>query len=289
MNKLNILCIGGDARFIYMCSYLSMKYNVYAYGTQEATDGTVTICSPKEMPVKADVLVLPMLNCISEENGSLLLPCRDGNIGIGEIIPYLNNGAIIAGGLVSEKAASFFHNVGYEVTDYFKRRELVVKNCIPTAEGALMIAMRERNETVYGSTVLITGFGNVAKAAAKLFSACGAEVTCAVRRKDAAAEAECAGYRSADISDPKVYADGNGIIINTVPALVINAGILEKLNISTLLIDLASKPGGIDFAAAEKLGIKCFHALALPGKVAPVTAGRYIAETVENIISERRG
>ncbi|MFR2331473.1 MAG: hypothetical protein ACLS63_00345 [Flavonifractor plautii] len=53
-----------------------------------------------------------------------------------------------------------------------------------------------------------------------------------------------------------------------------------------LVIDLASKPGGVDFDAAARLGVKAFWALSLPGKVAPVTAGKSIKTTIYNILTE---
>lgn len=56
--------------------------------------------------------------------------------------------------------------------------------------------------------------------------------------------------------------------------------------VRALVIDLASRPGGVDFAAAAELGVRCVWALSLPGKVAPVTAGRYIMDTVYHIMEE---
>lgn len=50
---------------------------------------------------------------------------------------------------------------------------------------------------------------------------------------------------------------------------------------------VAPKPCGADFEAASKCGIKVIWALSLPAKTAPVTAGKIVAETVENILSER--
>ena len=52
---------------------------------------------------------------------------------------------------------------------------------------------------------------------------------------------------------------------------------LENMAKHTVIIDLASPPGGTDFALATEMGIKTIHALGLPGKVAPVTAGRILA------------
>ena len=74
------------------------------------------------------------------------------------------------------------------------------------------------------------------------------------------------------------------IIINTVPHLILDSKKLEYINRDSLLIDLASKPGGIDMDFAKKIGIKVVWALALPGKVAPLTSAKFIKETIYNII-----
>ena len=62
---------------------------------------------------------------------------------------------------------------------------------------------------------------------------------------------------------------------------------LWKLQSDALIIDLASKPGGVDFDTASRLGRKTVWALSLPGKVAPITAGDMIACTIRNILKER--
>ena len=56
--------------------------------------------------------------------------------------------------------------------------------------------------------------------------------------------------------------------------------IVPKVN-EAILIDLASKPGGIDFEEANKLNLENYWALALPGKVAPKTAAKYIYESIK--------
>lgn len=45
-------------------------------------------------------------------------------------------------------------------------------------------------------------------------------------------------------------------------------------------------PGGVDFSAARRAPRKAIHALSLPGKVAPATAGEAVAETVLNLLKE---
>ena len=76
------------------------------------------------------------------------------------------------------------------------------------------------------------------------------------------------------------------IIFNTIPALVLNRNELIKIRNDALVIDLASKPGGVDFDAAKELGIRVIWALSLPGRVAPVTAGIIIKDTIINMMRE---
>ena len=216
-----------------------------------------------------------------------ILPCGLEVISLERLLPQIRDGAPVLGGLADSETVSLFESAGHPFEDYFKRRELTVRNCIPTAEGALMIAMQEQAETVFGSSVLVIGFGNVGKASARLFAAAGAEVSCAVRRADAAAEAESAGYAPLMMPELAESISRFDTVINTVPALVLDEPLLEAMKPKALIIDLASLPGGVDKAAAEALGVRLVHALALPGKVAPVTAGRYIADTVTNILTER--
>jgi dipicolinate synthase subunit A len=76
------------------------------------------------------------------------------------------------------------------------------------------------------------------------------------------------------------------VIFNTVPVPLFDEALLKKLNRTTLLIDLASRPGGVDFAAAAALQMKTVWALSLPGRVAPKTAGEIIKHTLYNMLKE---
>lgn len=286
MEKITMLCVGGDARQIYMCEHLAEQASVCAYLTEAAPRGVSVPGSLSDMPA-ADVLVLPMLMGVRHEGNRHILPCKGGDADISLLLGCLKKGALVLGGKPDAQTAAFISDSGFEFADYFTRRELVVKNCIPTAEGALMIAMQERPETVFGAKVLIIGYGNVGRAAARLFSAAGADVTCAVRRRAAEAEVISDRYKAVMTDTLEEHIMKFDIVINTAPAPVLGERLLGTLKSKALVTDLASKPGGVDLDAARRLGVRAIHALALPGKVAPVTAGRYIAETVMNIIHER--
>ena len=76
------------------------------------------------------------------------------------------------------------------------------------------------------------------------------------------------------------------LVINTVPAQVLGNEELKNVRDDTLILDVSSKPGGVDFETAKKLGKNVIWALSLPGKTAPITSGKIIKETVMNILSE---
>ena len=92
-------------------------------------------------------------------------------------------------------------------------------------------------------------------------------------------------FRSEALPQAAAEAD---IIFNTVPAVILDKGVLSGLKRDCLVVDLASKPGGVDFETAKELGVQIIWALSLPGKVAPITAGDIIHDTVLNVLRERR-
>lgn len=49
---------------------------------------------------------------------------------------------------------------------------------------------------------------------------------------------------------------------------------------------IAPTPTGVDFEAAKQLGLRVTHALGLPAKTAPETAGKIVADTVETMLAE---
>lgn len=285
MKNTTILCVGGDSRQIYMSKYLADFAKVYTFGIDEFSGKTIRVNNPSDIDEKIDVLVLPLMK-------SKLPEVDCGNCGIincSVFIPILKKNAIITGGRLSTEQIEYFSALGFDVTDYFKRDELIIKNCIPTAEGALQLAMQELATTIYKSRVLIIGYGRVAKACGKLFHVVGADVTCTARKLSSLAEAENDGLKSFQLKELFGHIDSYDLIINTVPALILDKNILKGVAKDTLIIDLASIPGGIDFNAAAKLNKKVIHALSLPGKVAPVTSGEIIAKAVINAIIERGG
>ena len=99
--------------------------------------------------------------------------------------------------------------------------------------------------------------------------------------------AESLGLRGAALARLAALAPAFATVVNTIPAPVLTEPVLAALRPGSLIVDLASKPGGTDFAAAQRLGCKAIHALSLPAACAPDTAGEAVARTVLTILRER--
>ncbi len=287
INNKTILVLGGDSRQTFLAKRLKDKgHDVYCFGFNIYDNSELKkISSLADIKGKIDVLVLPIIS--SNDDRTVNAPFYDGEITLDDAISTMKPHSIVVGGNLSKSLRTLFFEHGHFSVDYYIRDELKIKNCIPTAEGALSIAIEEMPSTVAGSKVLIIGFGRVAKACAKLFKALESDVSVSARNLNAFAWAELYGYESIDIDKIDVYLSEFDLIINTVPAKILDRKKLSKINKNALVIDLASKPGGVDFDNARQLGLKTIWALSLPGKVAPVTSGHIIADTILNILDER--
>ncbi len=114
------------------------------------------------------------------------------------------------------------------------------------------------------------------------------DITAAARKCSDRAWSEIYGCNEVDIAriaDSGVLENAD-IIFNTVPAPILGRKELSRLKKDCLIIDLASKPGGVDFDFAANLGLRVIWALSLPGKTAPISAGITIGKAIENILHE---
>ena len=219
----------------------------------------------------------------------LPLPLDEARTPLAELLRAAKPGALALGGKVSAQAADIAREAGVELVDYFAREELTIYNAIPTAEGCIGILLTQRSRTLWGANLLVLGFGPVGQALAVRLAALGADVTIAARRPVQRAQAESLGLRAAELAGLAGLAPAFDTVVNTIPAPVLTAPVLARLRPGSLVVDLASKPGGTDFAAARQLGHKIIHALSLPAACAPETAGEAVAHTVQTILREREG
>ncbi len=139
---------------------------------------------------------------------------------------------------------------------------------------------------MHGADCLVLGFGRVAKTLAHKLKALDARVCVEARKYEDLAWIDAYGYEGVHLANLGEYIGAFDVIFNTIPTTILDRRMLERVSPDALIIDLASKPGGVDLGAAQQLGRDVIWALSLPGKVAPNTAGNIIKDTILNMIHE---
>ena len=139
---------------------------------------------------------------------------------------------------------------------------------------------------LFGKTLGVMGFGRIGKVLARKLAGLSAKVTCAARKDEDLAWIRAYGHMETNINTIGENLSDFDVIINTVPHLILTEERIKYVRDDCLLVDLASNPGGIDKKAAKNKNLKLIWALALPGKVAPVTTAEFIKDTVYNILKE---
>ena len=285
-HELNIWVVGGDQRQARLAQLLSQDgHTVYTYALDLVQDlsGPIPQSSPLSISL-ADCVILPLP--VSQGEGLLNAPLSAGDHPLEDILDRLSPGQFLCGGRLDPQVQTLAQARGLILRDYFAREELAVANAVPTAEGAVQLAMEHLPITIHGARVLVVGFGRVGRLTAQRFQALGANVTVAARKYDQLAWAQAMGFGAEHLEQLKDFLCGCDLVINTVPARVLGREELEETKKDCLILDLASKPGGADLGAAGELGRTVIWCLSLPGKVAPVTAGAAIKTTIYNMLHE---
>ena len=232
-----------------------------------------TVVGPGDL-YRADYVLLPM-------------PLSADRAGFARLLKAAKPGALAFGGKVSEQARTAALAAGIQLEDYLEREELALLNAIPTAEGCIGLILQNRKKALWHSPVLVLGYGRCAAALADRLAALDAHVTVAARRAGPLALAMSRGLESVPLEGILPLLPRFEVVVNTIPAPVLDRLHLAALPKGSLVIDLASLPGGTDFEAAEELGLRAIHALSLPARCAPVTAGEFVVRAVLAMLKER--
>lgn len=278
--------IGGDLRQLTIAGMLAADgYDVIIYGfDRDIKTDDLTHADTLSATLDSEIIILPVP--VTFDNIKVNMPFSDEVLTLKSLTDGINPLSIVFGGRISRTLSSELESRGIMHRDYMKRDELAIRNAVPTAEGAIEIAISETPITLHGSKCLVMGYGKVGKVLARFLDGLGANTYVEARKYADLALIESHGCIPLTMKEAKTRINEFDVIFNTIPALVLTKDVLSGVNQNSLIIDLASKPGGVDFESARELGVKVIWALSLPGKVAPVTAGIIIKDTITNMLSE---
>ena len=280
--RIKIAFLGGDMRLATAIRRLAKEdCEIFVWKVPSCT-GSDNIHESDTMyraisGVSAVVLPLP-----SSTDGVTLNRATDDNeskTALSLIADAIDTECIIIGGKLPRSFCDYAALKGIRTFDYFESEDFQIKNAYTTAEAALNIAMNNLSKNIRGSSFAITGYGRISKQLAKLILALGGKVTVAARKDSDLTWARLEGCDTVKLKDGeaiKRLCDGYDVIFNTVPSWLFDEQFLKKVDKRTLIIELASAPGGIDISEAKKQKSNVLWAASLPGKYAPESAGELI-------------
>jgi dipicolinate synthase subunit A len=287
MNKV-ISVIGGDDRQAALIDIINKNgFEVRAYGFDKLLTIPPEVESYDQLaPDLFDVELIFMPIPCSTDGVHLNAKYSGEDIYVTDILKHIKPGTLIIMGKADIDMINSAMHGGFHISDIMTREDFAVLNSIPSAEGALQIAMENTGITIWNSRCMVLGFGRLGKVLTKLLTAMGAKVTATARKPEDLAW--ISAYGAVPIHTFKIdnVLHEQDIIFNTIPSVTLKDEQLAKVKKSCLIVDLASYPGGVDFTAAKEYGVKTMFCPGLPGKVAPLTSAQFIWDTAMSICKE---
>jgi len=279
---MKFLIVGGDMRNLEVANILSSKgHNCLIYGLDriDFSDINVKTADVVSTSIKGcDGVILPVP--VSKDGVRITTPYSNDDIYLAEIFSTVDKSTQIFGGVVSKKLIEAASLRNIKIIDYMEDEKVKIRNAQLTAEGTVEIAINRTKHSIWGSEILVCGYGRIGKFVAKYLKALGGNVTVTSRNDDTLTEAVLNRYNAINTGNIADKIEEYHLIINTVPTMIFNEKLLRKCSPNVKIIDLASAPGGVDFEVAKYLKIDAISALSLPGKTAPETAAKIITNSI---------
>lgn len=163
----------------------------------------------------------------------------------------------------------------YSTIDLLQQPHYLAQNAAITADCALRLVAPLLEDTFADSPSLIIGWGRIGKCIAKQAKNLGVPVTVAVRKESDYAILRALGYNVLYLHEIPSHLSEFRVLFNTVPSPILAESVASKYP-DLYKIDLASCTG-IE-------GNDVIQAKGLPGRYAPRSSGRLIAESILQLI-----
>lgn len=285
-SKLVPWCIlGGDRRDAHFArAMLGLGYDVRVSCVPGADDlpAEAVVHDVHRAARGVSVLVCPVTG--TDESGVLRRSTTP--VDLLEILSGADGIKVLVIGTARQPVREIAAAKGIKIVESMRDDELAILNSIPSAEGAVQIAMQHSDFTIHGSRSAVLGFGRTGVTLASTLLALKSTVTVAARKRQDLAKARALGHIPLRFCKLKSALPSLDLVFNTAPALVLPRELLSAVKKTCVIVDLASPPGGVDFDAAKELGITAILAPGLPGLVAPRTAGEILSSVVPRLVDE---
>lgn len=223
-----------------------------------------------------DIVILPIP--VTRDRIHINTAVNDEPICLEEILPKFAFAKLVIGGVFKNEY----------VTDIVRRDDFAYYNAVPTAEGAISIAINNTDFTLWNANILVCGYGRVGKILVSRLKAFVPKLYVSARNNTDFSLLDCDGVKKIHTSRIADYIERFDIVFNTVEAEVFNQDVLSKARKDTLFIELATANAGFCKKAVFENSIRFIEAPSLPGKTAYITAGKILSQTVLNVLHEKQ-
>lgn len=280
-NNLKLTFIGGDNRQYFMVKTLAEQgANICVYGLEllQPIPGVIKASDLKTAMDFSNIIVGP----VPFSKGQIYVTSyiKPDDLTVQAFISNIKENHIIFGGAIPPSVQSYCKERGITCVDFMKCEDVAIKNAIATAEGTIVEAITKSNIVLHKSPCLILGFGRCATVLAGKLKGLDAKVTISARKKEALCLAQAIGYDILPMGELKEHISSYSFLFNTIPALILDSALLECVKPETTIIDISSRPGGVDFEEAYNLDLNASLCLGLPGKYAPKTSADILIEAL---------
>lgn len=289
LTGMKIAVIGGDARQIEVIRKLieqDAKLSLVGFEQLDhAFSGTVKEKIEDVDFSELDAIILPVSGTHLDGKVETIFS-NESVVLTSDLVAKTPPHCVIYSGISNAYLNSVTSKANRKLVKLFERDDVAIYNSIPTVEGTIMMAIQHTDFTIHGSRVIVLGLGRTGMSVARTFQALGAKVKVGARKSEHIARITEMGMEPFYLEHLEEEVEDVDICINTVPVKIVTAKVIAGMPPQTLIIDLASKPGGTDFQYAEKRGIKALLAPGLPGIVAPKTAGRILSNVLSQLLHD---
>ncbi len=183
-------------------------------------------------------------------------------------------------GIISEDFKNLCDKHQIDLVSYFTD-DLAIKNNYITTEGVIETIVNNSEKAIFSSNILIIGYGRLGQINANVLKSMKADITVVARDHKDIVHGKICDLKMINYQQMLNDITKFDFIINTVPYKIIDNFVLDKLiDKDILIIDVASEPYGLNHQYAFKENIKTILLPGIPGKIAPQTSGKLIAEFI---------
>lgn len=287
--------IGGDTRQVYLVEELAhhttriCHYALCATPDHHRCSDTSLVAAKSSLEKICNVSSCIICPIPFTRNGNFLnQSVFDEDLPINLILSNLKPDQTLFAGCIPEKFRLEAVGRGVHVFDLMSDQSLARYNSIATAEGAICEAIRQSPVNLHKSSCAVLGYGKCGSTLSCYLKGMFANLYVVSNEEDERAKAALIADRTGTLKDFGTCVGDFDFIFNTIPSKVITSDLLSEMKCTVAIIDIASAPGGVDFASAKKLGINALPCPGLPGKYAPSSSAKAIKETIERILKEEQ-